>query len=414
MNLSVCCAVTTGLPVLSSINSSDFHSWEDQLLSTFHSEQLDEYAFSTGLPVLYCCSVCGLRGDWFSCLVFSGLSVAGVTRQESFRCIARPTSSAESILLWLFFFTWIFLCSFRHHFRTICRTEMANVKQTQQMIPLITREISLGQYVCELVLSVNVFDLDFGVQIDSIKQPIKSNSVGSGSMSHCRASSLYDHFDHCFVVFKHTQQSFLMWRSDGWGTPWDCLRLWIVWSGEQASRLFNNGSPRSIRFWVVFPTTETIRSHRSRAGNTTKPQSCIQRNDFWFGWTAWTWSLFLTHPTSWNKCMTSKNAQCFTRSRFWISKISCEVIVLKHSNCLYSHVWWIYEINRFRRLSQALVHFVIDRANLFTDHRISGLPIRAKYKHFRTIWEHYFDNSPTDFNSSSLKWWSSMHEVDTL
>ena len=67
---------------------------------------------------------------------------------------------------------------------------MANVEQTQKMIPFITCEISLSQYVCELVLGVNVFDLDFGVQIDSIKQPIKSNSVGSGNMSHCRASSL--------------------------------------------------------------------------------------------------------------------------------------------------------------------------------------------------------------------------------
>ena len=37
------------------------------------------------------------------------------------------------------------------------------------------------------------------------------------------------------------------------------------------------------------------------------------------------------------------------------------------------------------RLSEALVHFVIDRASLFTDHRISGRPILAKYKHFRTI-----------------------------
>ena len=43
--------------------------------------------------------------------------------------------------------------------------------------------------------------LDFWVQIDSIKQPIKSNCVGSGNMSHCRASSLSDHLDHCFVVF---------------------------------------------------------------------------------------------------------------------------------------------------------------------------------------------------------------------
>ena len=62
---------------------------------------------------------------------------------------------------------------------------MANVKQAQQMIPLITREISFGQNVSELVFGVNVFDLDFGVQINSIKQPIKCNSVSPGNMSHC-------------------------------------------------------------------------------------------------------------------------------------------------------------------------------------------------------------------------------------
>ena len=61
---------------------------------------------------------------------------------------------------------------------------------------------------------VNVLGLDFGVQIDSIEQPIKSNSVGSGNMSHGKASSLYDDLDHCFVVFKHMQQSFLMRRWD--------------------------------------------------------------------------------------------------------------------------------------------------------------------------------------------------------
>ena len=47
-----------------------------------------------------------------------------------------------------------------------------------------------------------------GVQIDSIEQPIKRNSVGPGDMSHCKASSLYVHLDHCFVVFKRIQQSF--------------------------------------------------------------------------------------------------------------------------------------------------------------------------------------------------------------
>ena len=82
------------------------------------------------------------------------------------------------------------------------------------MIPFITCEISLSQYVCELVFGVNVFDLDLGVQIDSIKRPIKSNSVGSGNMSYGRTSSLFDHLDHCFVVFKDVQQSFLTRRID--------------------------------------------------------------------------------------------------------------------------------------------------------------------------------------------------------
>ena len=90
---------------------------------------------------------------------------------------------------------------------------MADVEQTQKMVPLITCEFSLCQYVCELIFGANVFDLDLGVQIDSVKQPIKSNSVGSGNMSHCGASSLKNHLDHCFVDFKHTSQSFLTRRT---------------------------------------------------------------------------------------------------------------------------------------------------------------------------------------------------------
>ena len=39
--------------------------------------------------------------------------------------------------------------------------EMANVEQTQKMIPFITCEISFCQYVCELVFGVDVLDVDF-------------------------------------------------------------------------------------------------------------------------------------------------------------------------------------------------------------------------------------------------------------
>ena len=82
------------------------------------------------------------------------------------------------------------------------------------MIPLIRCDISFGDIVYELVFGVDVFDLDFGIQIDSIEQPIKSNSVGSGNMSHCRTPSFNDHLDHCFIVFKHIQESFLTRRLD--------------------------------------------------------------------------------------------------------------------------------------------------------------------------------------------------------
>ena len=50
-----------------------------------------------------------------------------------------------------------------------------------------------------------------------------------------------------------------------------------------------------------------------------------------------------------------------------------------------------------------LSNFVTARASLFTDHKISGLSIRAKYRHFRTICEQTADSSLTDSFSSSLK-----------
>ena len=82
------------------------------------------------------------------------------------------------------------------------------------MIPFITCEISLRLHVGMLVFGVDVLDLDFGVQIDSIEQPIKSNSVGPGNIFHCGTPSFDSHLSHCFVVLKHIQQSFLMRKSD--------------------------------------------------------------------------------------------------------------------------------------------------------------------------------------------------------
>ena len=184
--------------------------------------------------------------------------------------------------------------------------------------------------------------------------------------------------------------------------------------------------PRSIWIWEKFPRTETIRSHSSRAG---KPSnlSPVSRETISDSVELWETDVCFLHiqligtnvwlPKTHNVPpeVDFESSRSPAKSESWNSpNLHCLAVFPTWQYCLCSLVWWIYEINRFRRLSQALVHFVMDRASLFTDHKIPGRPILAKYKHFRTIWEHVFDYSPTDFISSSLKWWSSMHGVDTL
>ena len=43
------------------------------------------------------------------------------------------------------------------------------VEQTEKVVPLIAGEIAFRQHVCELVFGVNIFDLDYEVQVDSVK-----------------------------------------------------------------------------------------------------------------------------------------------------------------------------------------------------------------------------------------------------
>ena len=143
------------------------------------------------------------------------------------------------------FLTWIFLRSFRHHFRTIGRTEMANIEQAQQMIPLITREMSFGQNVSELVFGVNVFDLDLGVQKWFYRITNQEQLCGFWKHVSLSASSLDNHLDHCFVVFKHIQQSFLMRRIDVWVN-----KINIVQSIDHFLRLLS--FLNCVRCWTNF------------------------------------------------------------------------------------------------------------------------------------------------------------------
>ena len=132
------------------------------------------------------------------------------------------------------FSTCIFLRSFWHHFRPFGTTEMANGKPTQKMIPFITCEFPLASTFASCFLGVNVFDLDFAVQIDQIEQPINRNSVSPGNMSHCRTPSFKNHVDYSLIVFKHVTKASWIEGIKSTLSKWlithrDCSHWWIVW-----------------------------------------------------------------------------------------------------------------------------------------------------------------------------------------
>ena len=49
---------------------------------------------------------------------------------------------------------------------------MDDVKEMEKIVPLITCEISLCQYLCELVCGVDTLDLNLWIQIHSVKQQL--------------------------------------------------------------------------------------------------------------------------------------------------------------------------------------------------------------------------------------------------
>ena len=86
--------------------------------------------------------------------------------------------------------------------------DIHDVKQSAKMMPCITGEIAFRQHVSKLVFGVNIFDVDLLIQIDSVKQPIQRDSVGSGLVSHRRTSALNDHFGESVIFFKNVQLVF--------------------------------------------------------------------------------------------------------------------------------------------------------------------------------------------------------------
>ena len=273
-------------------------------------------------------------------------------RSDSSRCIARPNSSSASIFD--SFFTCIFLYSFRHHFKTTGGTEMANVEQTQKMIPFITCEIFLLSVCLRVVFSCQC--IWFGFLVSKL---ILSNNQSRATLWVLKTclivgllpfmiilitASLYSNtYNKAFWREELTFEEIKSTLSRSSIIPWDCFRFWSVWGATRTSRRFVHGSPHSWLFWCVFPwSTATIRSHNSRAGKPSNLSPVSREMISDSVGAVRNWRLFLTHPTYWNKRMASENAQCSTWSGFRIFKISRKVRILKQSQsalfCSVSHI----------------------------------------------------------------------------
>ena len=200
-------------------------------------------------------------------------------------------------------------------------------------------------------------------------------------MFHCWSPSFNCYFDDGLIVFDDAQLRLTLRRT--------CLRRNLIHTQQinffgrlllmfgcalGFAPVFCELGATEVALLCVERNTYNIPQVESRG--TVLLQTGIQRYDFRFCRNVWHWSLLF-------------------------------------ASLVYIYIY-IYEINRAQRRSQAWLRWVTDRASLLTDHRMSGLPILARYNHFQTICEHTCDSSPIDSSSSFLKLWSFKQGPETF
>ena len=170
---------------------------------------------------------------------------------------------------------------------------------------------------------------------------------------------------------------------DEFPRTWSLLLL--TWHGEE----WNTSITKSQRSRAGIPSVREPAS-RENSVELCETEVCFLHNQL-IGTNVWLPKMHRIPPD------VDFESRSPAKSESWNStSLHCCAVFPTWQYCLNSLAWWMYEIKRAQRLSRTLVHFVIARASLFRDHKKSGLPMRAKYKHFRTMCEQTFDNSPTD------------------
>ena len=237
------------------------------------------------------------------------------------------------------------------------------------------------QHVRELVFGANVTALDLGVQINAVKKPIQSNSVGSWNMPHCGTSILDNHFDYRLIVLKDIQHSTrTRMHCVGWNVV-NVSGMELCMFGLTTADGFHRGSllgPSVLFGMKNFNHQIPV----SESGNTVHAYTCNEREMIsasvelcetevcflhiqLLGTNVWLPKMHGFLPdVDFESSRSSEKSEC------WNSPyLHCGAVFPTWQYCLNSLVWWMYEIKRAKRWSQALVHLVIARANLFTDHK---------------------------------------------
>ena len=244
---------------------------------------------------------------------------------------------------------------------------------------------SFGPNVCELISGLDIPDWDLEVEINFLMIILISKSL---------SSKMHGSFMRKIRVSTRTKSTFdnstCLWETCMWHCEFirfsDDLRC------DKTLRPFLNFCFRFESEWKTSINNQIL---EIMCGNTVHPRHCNQRKSFGFCWTVWHTCLFLAHPTE-SKC----GFQIFKVNQlksFSIFNNTAKSESHKASPIGISHMTklFVFAFEMKCMKSNAL-------NNLLTDHRTSNLTIRATYRHFKTMWEHTNDNSPTDSSFSSL------------
>ena len=143
---------------------------------------------------------------------------------------------------------------------------------------------------------VNILDLNLGIRIDSVEQPIQRYSVCPRHMSHTWTSPLNNYFDHCFVVLKNVSTRCTMGRV--------CVHKNLIHIGQinMCGRHLLRfgcdlwpcyGLPWAGDHWVCITLCRTqdinYNVPQIKSGYTVHTQTSIQRYDFGFCRTVGCW-----------------------------------------------------------------------------------------------------------------------------